>query len=95
LHYHPIEARLLHDRLRHAEFVDAIAQGRNILLQREVLDSFPHFGLQGNRDRKLLAGVVSREQQIRILALDFYCSLVARSASRTRPAGLAFPQIPL
>ena len=46
LHDDTVGARLLHDRLGHAQLVDAIAQGGEVLLQGEVLDAFCASGLR-------------------------------------------------
>ena len=58
LHDDPVGALLLDDRLGDAELVDAVAQDRDVLLDRAVLDALLRFGLE-RRDQPELAARAS------------------------------------
>ena len=70
LHHHAIRARLLHDRLGHAELVDAVAQRGDVLLQRELLDALLRFRPQRRSEDDLAGGALVFQDEVGQIAFD-------------------------
>ena len=64
LHHHAIHALLLDHRLGHAELVDAVAQGGDVLLQREFLHALLGYRFEFGGQREFIGSVGRREQQV-------------------------------
>src|SRR5574340_735467 len=65
LHHHAVDALLLDDRLGHPQFVDAVAQRGDVLLQREILDALLRLQVQARHHGELAALLPFLQQQVR------------------------------
>ena len=77
LNDHAIRALLLDDRFCDAELVDAVAQNRDVLSHRAVLNAFLRLRLEARDEPEVVAGVDAVEQQVGERVADFAVGLVA------------------
>ena len=67
---HALGALLLDDRLRHAQFVHAVAQDLDVLLDRAFLDALLRFGLQPGDEPQFVGAVAVAQREIGIVLVD-------------------------
>ena len=76
LHNHPVRASLLNNRLGDTQFVDPVAQRRDVLLDGELLDALLNLGPQLGGDCKFGTRIGRSQQQIGYLLADLRRRLV-------------------
>ena len=99
LHHHAVGALLLNDRLGHAQFIDAVLQRGDVLLQRRLLRALDRFRLDRAGQAEFAAReILLGEYQIRLVALQQRARLGAgvgvaeldhKGAAFTADAGMA------
>ena len=80
LHDDAVGALLLDDRLGHAQLVHAVAQRRDVLLQREVLRARLRLGLERADDAEFVAVVLRAQLADRAACVSISASALSRSA---------------